>query len=101
MSDVEFEFSGDEEAVTFETARRFKLRFGQYSGKNLGNLVRKAKTRDYLRYLLTWQELKEETRVNIDAVLLGYQQAKETHHKQTHAEKTEDKSVTKKRKQGD
>ena len=83
MSDVEFEFSGDEEAVTFETARRFKLRFGQYSGKTLGNLVRKAKTRDYLRYLEKWQELKEETRLNINAVLLGYQEAKEAHQKQT------------------
>ena len=100
MSEIEWEFSGDEEAVTFETARRFKLRFGQYSGKNLGNLVRKAKTRDYLRYLLTWQELKEETRVNIDAVLLGYQQAKEARD-QKPEEKTEDKPPAKKRKKTD
>ena len=77
MSDIEFEFSGDEGEITFETARRFKIRFGQYAGKNLGILVRKATTRDYLRYLLTQQELKEETRLNIDAVLLGYQEAKE------------------------
>ena len=83
MSEFEFEFSGDDEEITFETARRFKLRFGKYIGKTLGALVRKAKTRDYLRYLLTWQELKEETRVNIDAVLLGYQEAKEAHQKQT------------------
>ena len=99
MSEFEFEFSGDDEEITFETARRFRMRFGQYSGKNLGNLVRKAKTRDYLRYLLTWQELKEETRVNIDAVLLGYQQAKEAHQKAE--EKTEDKPPAKKRKKTD
>ena len=89
MSDIEFEFSGDEEEITFETARRFKMRFGQYAGKNLGILVRKAKTRAYLRYLLTWTELKEETRLNINAVLLGYQEASEAHQKQTPAEKPE------------
>ena len=76
-SDSEYEFSGDDSQVTWETAKRFKLRFGKLSGKRLGYAVRTAKNRDILRYYLSWSDLREESRVNIQCALDHYDQRKQ------------------------
>jgi hypothetical protein len=77
-SDNQFDFSDDEKKVTFQEAKRFKLQFGQHSGKRLLVLVKNSKGRDYLRYLLNWDKLRENTRANIQCVLDEYQLQKDS-----------------------
>jgi hypothetical protein len=69
MSDSEMEFSGDEEPITWQSAKRFKLLFGKHRGKSLGSIVRTMKGREYLRYILNWSELRPETGDQIKCVL--------------------------------
>ena len=76
-SESDFVLSEDEQAVTYEQAKRYKIRFGKYSGKRLCQLVRKSKTRDYLRYLLSWKQLRSEAKANIACVLDEYEQFKQ------------------------
>ena len=73
MSDSEeMEFSGDEELMTWQSAKRFKLLFGKHRGKSLGSVVRTMKGREYLRYILNWSELRPETGDQIKCVLAYY-----------------------------
>lgn len=73
----EFVFSGDElNTMTYEEARRFKLRFGKLQGERLGTAASNSEGREYLRYLLTWKELRGETKVPIEMVLAEYDKRK-------------------------
>lgn len=77
MSDSENEiiYSDDEnQELTWESAKRFKLVFGKYSGKQLGFMIGSKQTRGYLRYLLEWDQLRQGTRANIQCALEHYQE---------------------------
>jgi hypothetical protein len=83
--DSYFEWS-DCEDVSWETARGFVLSFGKFKGETLGILVRTKKEREYLRYLLTWDKLREESEQNIRCVLQHYDEAKARSSEQTRVE---------------
>jgi len=72
----ELEFSDDCSEVTWNSAKRFKLVFGKNKGKRLGALVKRAKHRDYLRWLLTWDEIRPDTAANITCCLQHYDDLK-------------------------
>ena len=80
MSDSEQEFilsDEENENLTFDQAKRYKLCFGQYKGKRLAQLIRNSKGREYLRYLLTWDKLREDGRANITVCLEEYKTFKQ------------------------
>jgi hypothetical protein len=66
----------DDVKVSFAQAKLFKLRFGQHSGKTLGKVAKTSKGRGYLRYLLTWSELRDETKANVECVMDKFETAK-------------------------
>ena len=81
MSDSEQEFilsDEENENLTFDQAKRCKLCFGQYKGKRLAQLIRNSKGREYLRYLLTWDKLREDGRANITVCLEEYKTFKQS-----------------------
>jgi hypothetical protein len=80
MSDDENDFVLSEEEnenLTFDQAKRYKILFGKHKGKRLVTLIRTSKGRDYMRYLLSWAELREEARSNISKCLEEYENFKE------------------------
>ena len=88
----DFEFSGGEQnSMTYEDARRFKLRFGQCSGKRLGKIGSDATGRDYLRWLLQWEKLRADTKVPIEIILNEYEKRKDERNA-AKAKKTEEKA---------
>ena len=72
------ESSGDETVINWSDARRYKLPFGKYKGKKLVQMVSKPKLREYLRYLLSWDELKPRTRANLQCAIDEYEKHKKT-----------------------
>ena len=54
----------------------WKLPFGKYKAKPVKTVLRTKEGRDYLRYLLSWQELRQSSRDRIDFALEFYKQAK-------------------------
>lgn len=70
-----FEFSEPEE-LTWEEVSMWKLPFGKYKAKPVKTVLRTKEGRDYLRYLLSWQELRQSSRDRIDFALEFYKQAK-------------------------
>jgi len=54
-----------------EKAFAHKLLFGKHKNKSLGEMLASRDRRSYLRYLLDWDDLREQTRSAIDMVL-GY-----------------------------
>jgi hypothetical protein len=83
MSDIEIEYSDDEQTVSWGTAQRFKLVFGKHQGKRLAFMILKSETREYLRYLLSWDKLKPDTRANIACALEHYDETKNKRSKTT------------------
>ena len=80
MSDFEQDFIlSDEEraSLTFDEAKRVKLRFGQYKGKRLAQLIRNSKGRQYLKYLLTWDKLRDDMKQSIEVCLEAYEKFKQ------------------------
>ncbi len=77
-SGSEQDFSGSENEPTWEQAKNFKIRFGRYKGKRLGQLITTKKRRNYLKYLLGWDKLREDGRANIKCVMEHYQELKAT-----------------------
>ena len=76
-------FSDDEEvfqadSVTWKTAKKYKLIFGKHKGRQLSSLTRNKADRNYLRYLLEWEDLREEPRAHIACALEHYAQKKES-----------------------
>lgn len=67
----DFEFSEPED-LSWEEVQRFKLPFGKHKGEALKTVMRSKEGRDYLRYLLNWDALKEGTRSKIQAGLQHY-----------------------------
>ena len=76
-------FSDDEEvfqadSVTWKMAKKYKLIFGKHKGRQLSSLTRNKADRNYLRYLLEWEDLREEPRAHIACALEHYAQKKES-----------------------
>jgi hypothetical protein len=69
----EFECSDDEEQPN---PREFTIRFGKCRGQRLGDISKTKAGRDYLRYLLTWTELRAGTRSSVRAMLRVYEESK-------------------------
>lgn len=78
----DFDDSDDASALTYDIAKRYKLRFGKYTGKRLAVMMNRNKTREYLRYLLTWSELRAEAHANIKCCIDEYEKYKELKAKQ-------------------
>ena len=77
MSGSEYEASADEsEPIQYEDAKRFKLAFGKCQGKRLAFLIKTQQGRNYLRYLLKWDQLRDNTRRNIESVLQHHESRK-------------------------
>lgn len=79
QSDSEQGFSGpgsEAETLTWQDARRFKLAFGKYKGKRLESMIKSKKRRDYIKYLLEWDKLRDDTRANIQAAMEHYEELK-------------------------
>jgi hypothetical protein len=68
------DFSDDEEVQWQD----FKLSFGKHRGKTLAQMIQTTQSRDYLRYLLRWDDLRAETRRPIQAALDHYTQLRST-----------------------
>ena len=76
-SGSEQEFSSDDTEVTWENARRFKLKFGHYKGKRLQDMIKTKKRRRTLRYYMGWDKLRDNARDHIRAALDHYTGMKE------------------------
>jgi hypothetical protein len=75
-SDNILEFSDDAQEVTWDSAKRFKLLFGKHKGRRLGTMIRKPKHRDYLKYLLGWDDIRPDTAKHISCALDYYREMK-------------------------
>lgn len=80
MNDDDIVFSDDEKdgEVTWGQARRFVMPFGKYKGTLLGDVVANKAGRGYLRYILTWPELKQNTRMQFQCAIDHYEHLKST-----------------------
>ena len=78
MNDDDIAFSDDEKdaKVTWSQARRFKMPFGKHRGEFLGDIVAGREGRNYLRYILSWSDLKDNTRQQIQCAIDHYEMLK-------------------------
>jgi hypothetical protein len=65
-----------EVVLTWSSAKAFPVPFGRYKGKMLKNMLKSKKRRDYLRYLLKWDDLRDNTKDNITCALQHYTDTK-------------------------
>lgn len=54
----------------------FTIRFGKYKGTTLSTMITQGRTRQYLRYILKWPDIRPNTAANINKALAHYEQAK-------------------------
>ena len=78
-SEQEFSESEDELKVTWTKAKHFKLAFGLYRDRRLHEMIKTKKRRNYLKYLLSWDKLRDITRKNIECALEQYEGMKKKH----------------------
>lgn len=80
MNDDDIVFSDDEKdgEVTWGQARLFVIGFGKYKGSPLGELLTNKAGRSYLRYILTWPDLKQNARMQIQCAIDHYEHLKTT-----------------------
>ena len=77
-----FEFSDDEEEketgpVGWAEASTYIIPFGTtFKGQTLGDIAKSRRGRNYLKYLLKWDQLRPHTRMMINYVLAEYDSAK-------------------------
>lgn len=57
--------------------QNFTLRFGKYKGSTLDTMIQKGRTRQYLRYILKWPDIRPNTADNINQALAHYARMKE------------------------
>lgn len=55
---------------------KYIIRFGKYKGTTLADMITRGRTRGYLRYILTWSDLRPESHSNISAALAHYDKLK-------------------------
>jgi hypothetical protein len=75
-SDQDFSESEDELQTTWTKAKNFKLVFGIYKDRRLHEMIKTKKRRNYLKYLLSWDKLREVTRNPIECALEQYENMK-------------------------
>ena len=68
MSDLDIVFS-DEETPDVSEWRTFKLVFGKHKNVTLSTMMCRGETRHYLKHLLNWPKLRDDTRANIETAL--------------------------------
>lgn len=56
----------------------FVIRFGKYKGTTLSTMITQGRTRQYLRYILKWPDIRPNTAANINQALAHYEQLKST-----------------------
>ncbi len=83
--------------VLWEDAKNFKLAFGKYKGRNLDDMIKTGRRRNYLRYLTKWDELRPSTKQNIDCALQEYSIQKEKHVKLLKQKDEKKKNSTRKK----
>lgn len=76
-----FDFSDDEEEQTkgpvgWAEASTYILPFGSFKGQTLGEIAKSRRGRNYLKYLIRWDQLRARTRMMINYVLAEYDNAK-------------------------
>ena len=80
-------FSDEEESSTedetpwgidfkWDRVQALQLKFGKHKGKTFNEMICKRSHRDYLRYLLKWDELNATTRHFIEVSLATYEKAR-------------------------
>jgi hypothetical protein len=74
-SGVEQDFS-DNENVTWEQARNFKLLFGKFKGLELQDMIKTKDRRSTLRFYMGWDKLRDDARENIRVALKHYAKLK-------------------------
>ena len=74
-------FSDDEEPLTpdinnlptrWSEIEENTLRFGKYGDKPMREMICRKRTRDYLRYILTWDELRPYSKAMVTIALAKY-----------------------------
>lgn len=73
-SDEDADIDDDDDAV--QQSLDFELRFGKHKGAKLSTIVTISEGRDYMRYLLKWDELRSVTRKHLTRVLRFYDSEK-------------------------
>lgn len=88
-------FSDDEDTTTSSFAddaskwETFVIRFGKFKGQTLASMITRGRTRGYLRYILSWPDIRPNTHLNISAALAHYDKLK----KEREARKMEEDEV--------
>ena len=71
----------DEEDNGFHHAptewRTYKLAFGKNKGVPLSEMIKTARGRSYLRYILKWDDVRPNTSANINSALAYYRELKQ------------------------
>ena len=85
-SDIRDVVYSDEEESPMDTEvgtdswENFTLRFGKFKGMTLSDMIKKGRTRGYLRYILSWPDIRPHTAANIDRALQVYNASKDARH---------------------
>ena len=66
--------------VGTDSWENFTLRFGKFKGMTLSDMIKKGRTRGYLRYILSWPDIRPHTAANIDRALQVYNASKDARH---------------------
>ena len=92
LADVELALGGDEdsdidisetEELSYDEAKDWQMPFGKYKGTLLKQMIINGRRRHYLRYLLKWDDLQDNSRAKIQAGLDEYERVKEARPKET------------------
>lgn len=67
----------DTDAKGSDSWENFTLRFGKYKGTNLADMIKTGRTRGYLRYIMTWQDIRPHTAANIERALHVYSESRD------------------------
>ena len=73
------EFSDDEDFSKPEEPHSWEdrvLKFGKFKGSNLGAMLKTRRMRNYLKYLISWDDLDDDIREDINTALTIYEDAK-------------------------
>jgi hypothetical protein len=73
---ADIEYSDQEAEVDMDAYKTEQLAFGKYKGCTFEHMIKTRRTREYLKYLLKWDELKSVTREHIRNALDAYDNAK-------------------------
>lgn len=63
----------DDDVANWET---YVIRFGKFKGHTLASMITRGRTRGYLRYILSWPDIRPNTQKNIKAALDHYSSLK-------------------------